>query len=140
MMGYFWRPFCRPSRENAAADYKRGHDCPENPKLHLWHLRCSPSPNTTTSHYKTLRVSSLAQQLRQLGDIRRRMSEPCPLYPRKRTSLSTAAIAKRTSGFSVTQRDANKVPQSDFVQERKCPLMTQSGHGRLRIAAVQTYR
>jgi hypothetical protein len=32
----------------------------------LW---CSPSPNTTTRHYKLTDVSSLAQQLRQLGDI-----------------------------------------------------------------------
>src|SRR5215472_17661187 len=37
----------------------------------LW---CSPSLNTTASHYKAFRVSSLAQHLRQLGDIRRNPS------------------------------------------------------------------
>ena len=30
----------------------KNDDCPENPKLHLWHCGVSPSPNTTTSHYK----------------------------------------------------------------------------------------
>jgi hypothetical protein len=34
----------------------------------------SVAPNTTPSHYKTFRVSSLAQYLWQLGDVRRNPS------------------------------------------------------------------
>src|SRR6516164_5328644 len=34
---FCWWPFLRFPREDAAADYKCGHDCPENPKLHLRH-------------------------------------------------------------------------------------------------------
>jgi hypothetical protein len=66
-----WWLFCRLPREDAAADYECAHDCPENPKLHLLHCGVLRSPNTTTSHYKAFRVSSLAQQPRQFGDIRR---------------------------------------------------------------------
>jgi hypothetical protein len=29
--------FLRFPREDTTADYECGHDCPENPKLHLWH-------------------------------------------------------------------------------------------------------
>jgi hypothetical protein len=35
VMSFTWRPFCRPSSEDAAADYECDYDCPENPKLHL---------------------------------------------------------------------------------------------------------
>src|SRR6516164_3432645 len=33
----YWWLFLRFPREDAAADYECGHDCPENPKLHLRH-------------------------------------------------------------------------------------------------------
>jgi hypothetical protein len=66
-----WWLFCRLPREDAAADYECAHDCPENPKLHLLHCGVLRSPNTTANHYKAFRVSSLAQQPRQLGDIHR---------------------------------------------------------------------
>jgi hypothetical protein len=32
-----WWLFCRFPREDAAADYECGHDCPENPKWYLLH-------------------------------------------------------------------------------------------------------
>ena len=57
-----WWLFCRLPREDAAADYECAHDCPENSKLHLLHCGVLRSPNTTTSHYKAFRVSSLAQR------------------------------------------------------------------------------
>src|SRR5262249_25388531 len=85
-----------------------GHDCPENPKLHLRHCGVLRRPNTTTSHYKTFHVSSLAQSLRQFGDIRRNPSRliaharlPCEpsYYPKRRATsspdnVSTIAAAR----------------------------------------------
>jgi hypothetical protein len=35
--GFRWWLFCQFPREDTAADYKRRHDCPESPKLHLLH-------------------------------------------------------------------------------------------------------
>src|SRR6516164_4323654 len=58
-----WRPFCRPSSEDATADYECAHDCPENPKLHLWHCGVLRRPTPLRaiirrSAYQVLRESS----------------------------------------------------------------------------------
>jgi hypothetical protein len=47
--GFRWWLFCQFPREDTAADYERGHDRPESPKLHLLHCGVLRSL-TTTSH------------------------------------------------------------------------------------------
>jgi hypothetical protein len=51
---------------------------PKKSKVASAALWCSPLLNTTISHYKAFRVSSLAQQPRQFGDIRR--NPPCLIF------------------------------------------------------------
>src|SRR6516162_10183074 len=60
---FCWWLFLWFPRENAAADYECGHDCPENPKLHLRHCgvlrRPTPLPAIIgRSAYQVLRNSS----------------------------------------------------------------------------------
>ena len=60
---FCWWLFLRFPRENAAADYECGHDCPENPKLHRLHcgvLRRSTPLRAIIgrSAYQVLRTNS----------------------------------------------------------------------------------
>ena len=60
---FCWWLFPWFPRENADADYECGHDCPENPKLHLRHCgvlrRPTPLPAIVgRSAYQVLRSSS----------------------------------------------------------------------------------
>jgi hypothetical protein len=62
---FCWWPFCRFPREDAAADYECGHNCPENPKLHLRHCgvlrRPTPhKPIINSPRYQVLRNSNFA--------------------------------------------------------------------------------
>jgi hypothetical protein len=63
---------------------------PRKSKVASAALWCSPSLNTTTSHYKAFLVSSLAQPLRQPRDIRRdppRLVANGVAWPREKANL-----------------------------------------------------
>ena len=85
--GFPWWLFLRFPREDTAADYERGHDCPENPKLHLLHcgvLRRSTPLRAIIrrSTYQVLRTSfgSLAMFAAILRVIaREHVRTPLPL-------------------------------------------------------------
>jgi hypothetical protein len=93
--------FCRLPREDAAADYECGHDCPENPKLHLLHFgvlrRPSPlRPIIRRSAYQVLRSSP--GSVAKLAAMRRASSlVSLSVTARLLGSSSTVEIAERLS-------------------------------------------
>jgi len=104
------------AREDAAADY----ECVTIAQKITNGISCivivvfSVAPNTTTSHYKTFGVSSLAQYLRQLGDISRNGRTRV----RYRNPLNAQTDAEPNASTKIGGRTAETTPNLICVRRK----------------------
>jgi hypothetical protein len=93
---------------------------PRKSKVAFAALWCSPSTNTTRNDYKAFCASSLAQQVRQLGDIGRNS--------RRASSLVSSLAADLPDGRDDVRHPAGKSSKQKGTEDRSlgslnlCPL------------------